>query len=116
MDNVPYLSRRNVFLTYETHQVMHLEYMQEMRTRMTALIDAYLGQDIQPLLDLNKRFGVEYLLVDKRHFTKGSPLNPPRYFAPFRERILSLVAQTQGNAFVMSSRVPFRFSPQVVLW
>jgi hypothetical protein len=72
---------------------------------MTALIDAYLGQDIRPLLDLNKRFGVDYLLVDKRHFAKGSRLNPPWYFAPFRERILSLVAQTQGNAFVMSNRV-----------
>lgn len=112
MDNVPYLGRRNAFLTYETHQVLHMEYMQEMRKRMTALIDAYLGQDIQPLLDLNKRFGVDYLLVDKRHFAKGSSLNPPWYFAPFREQILSLVAQTQGNAFVMSNRV----DPAAIFW
>ena len=112
MDNVPYLGRRNAFLTYETHQVLHMEYMQEMRKRMTALIDAYLGQDIQPLLDLNKRFGVDYLLVDKRHFAKGSSLNPPWYVAPFREQILSLVAQTQGNAFVISNRV----DPAAIFW
>ena len=41
--NVEYVTRRNVFLTAATHQVLHLTYMKAMRVRMDALFEAYLS-------------------------------------------------------------------------
>lgn len=79
LDNVPYLCRRRAFVTFETHQVQHQDYTEEMRRRMRALIDAYFGATRAPLLRLRNDFGVTHLLVDLSHFGPS----PPGYFEPF---------------------------------
>jgi hypothetical protein len=79
VNDIPYLSRRQAFVTFETHQAFHLEYVEEMRRRMHALIDAYFATTPRPLDHLRDEFGVTHLIVDKSHYREA----PPRYFAPF---------------------------------
>jgi hypothetical protein len=78
VDNVPYLSRRQVFMSYELHQVLHQGYADEMRRRMRALIDAYFATDQSALVRLRDDFGVTYLV-----FRQDGLEEPPPYFRPF---------------------------------
>ncbi len=78
-NNIPYLSRREILINEETHQAFHKAYADEMRHRMRAVIDAYYATDPVPLLKLRDEFGVEYLLIDEKHFST----EPPSYFKPF---------------------------------
>jgi hypothetical protein len=43
-----YITRRNAFLTGDTHQVLHVEFMKSMRARMDAIFNAYLSTDAAP--------------------------------------------------------------------
>ncbi len=79
IDNVPYISARTAFLTFENHEVYYRGYADEMRRRMRALTAAYFAADDAPLLRLRDEFGVTHLIIDKRHLRKG----PAPYFKPF---------------------------------
>jgi hypothetical protein len=79
INNVPYLSHHRALVTFETHQAFHEAFVQEMRRRMRALIDATFAQDAAPLRHLRDAFGVTHLLFDVRHLTQP----PTPYFAPF---------------------------------
>lgn len=83
IDNVPYVARRRAYLTLETHQAFHEDYVLEMRRRMHALIPAYFGTETTPLLNLRDREGVTHLIVDLADFRD----HPPVYFAPFTDEI-----------------------------
>ena len=99
--NVEYVTRRNVFLTAATHQVLHLTYMKAMRVRMDALfVKAYLSTDAAPLYRLKQEFGVTHLLVETRDFT--DPKRPPEYFAPWRARIGPRLAEIKGKEYLMN--------------
>ena len=79
IDSVPYLARRPAFVTFETHQALHRGYLNEMRERMRALIDAMFAVDPAPLICLRERWAVTHLIVDRRHYASS----PPTYFKPF---------------------------------
>jgi hypothetical protein len=78
VDNVPYVSRRQVFISYELHQVLHQGYADEMRRRMRALIDAYFATDQSALVRLRDEFGVTHLIFQQSRLEE-----PPTYFRPF---------------------------------
>ena len=95
-----YVTRRNVFLTGDLHQVLHLTFMRAMRERMDAMFDAYLSTDAAPLIRLRQEFGVTHLLVETRDFT--DPKHPPEYFAPWRARIGPRLAEIKGKEYLMN--------------
>lgn len=97
MDDVPYVSRRRVFLTFETHISFHKGYLEETRKRMNALIDAYFATEAGPLLRLRDEFGVTHLVVNEAHFRK----DPPSYFEPFDQRIRKAHARGLEEGFVL---------------
>jgi hypothetical protein len=79
IENTPYLAARRTFLTRETHQAFHKVYVEEMRRRMSLLIDAYFGVDLTPLLRLRDEFGITHMIVKRNHY-RG---DKPTYFKPF---------------------------------
>jgi hypothetical protein len=81
MDNVPYLAKRQAFITRELHQPFNIGFANELRTRMKAFLEAYTASDEEPVRLLRLRFGVTHVLIDRRHFAG----HLPRYFAPFDE-------------------------------
>jgi hypothetical protein len=95
MNAVPYAGRRPALLTQETHQAFHKGYVEEMRRRMRAFVDAYFATSPEPLLRLKAEFGVTHLLVEKQHFRR-----PPGYFLPFGEYIRERVKAAGGRYIV----------------
>ena len=83
IENVPFVSRRAALLTFETHQVFHKKYVQVMRERMRALIDAVLATSNGPIVRLRQDYGVTHMLVYLPHL-QGKRL---AYFAPFNRWI-----------------------------
>lgn len=79
IENVPYVSRRTALLTFETHQVFHKGYVDEMRQRMRALIDATFATSIEPLVRLRDEHQVTHMLVSVPHLQERNF----KYFAPF---------------------------------
>jgi hypothetical protein len=95
VDSVPYLARRPAFLTYETHQAFHRGYLDEMRRRMRALIDAVFAIDPSPLVHLRDHWGVTHLIVDRRYYGPS----PPTYFKPFDTWIRAAVERGRDVGF-----------------
>lgn len=96
MDNIPWLTRRSVFLNRESHEVLHRAYADEMRRRMNLFTDAYFAVQPEPLLRLRDEAGVTHLLLERKHFNQ----NAPTYFEPFNSGIASAHARMreQGSA------------------
>lgn len=99
MKNIEYATRRNVFLTGELHQVLHLGFVEAMRTRMDAVFEAYFSVDASPLRELRDRYGVTHFLVESHHFT--DPNRPPEYFSPWRARISPRLSAVKDKAYLM---------------
>ncbi|MCP5362021.1 MAG: hypothetical protein H6908_05240 [Hyphomicrobiales bacterium] len=98
INNVPFFAQKSALLTFETHQVLHLEYLKEMRKRMVALMDAYFAKDSTPLETLRDTYGVTHFIVEKKHFKD----TPPTYFKPFDEEIPSRLAAVIENPYILS--------------
>jgi len=79
MNAIAYGSRRPTLLSHEVHQAFHAGYIEEMRRRMYALIDAYFATSPEPILRLEREFGVTHLLIQRSHYGR----TPPAYFKPF---------------------------------
>ncbi|MFH2202970.1 MAG: hypothetical protein ABIJ96_07640 [Elusimicrobiota bacterium] len=97
IDNVPYVSARSAFVTFENHEAYYQGFVIELRRRMRALIDAYYAVDAAPLRRLRDEFGVTHILVDPKHFQD----KPAVYFTPFNfwARDAFLAAEAAGKGF-----------------
>lgn len=83
IDGLTYVTGRDIFLSFEFHQVLHSDFVKRMRERTYPLVDAYLATDLEPLIKLRDDFGVDYIIVDSNDFKDI----PPRYFQPFDDYI-----------------------------
>jgi hypothetical protein len=99
IQKVEYVTRRNVFITLDIHQLFYLDFVKTMRARMDALFDAYLSTDAKPLYRLRREFGVTHLLVETRNF--ADPNKAPEYFSPWQARILPRLAEINGREYLM---------------
>ena len=97
---IPYIAKRRIFILGKAHYPNYKGYLMDMRDRMYALIDAYSATDEVPIKNLKDSFGVDFLLVDKRDFTKEN--SDPEYFAPFNEYIHSTWEVRKMEGFVLA--------------
>lgn len=95
LSNVPLVSRRRALITGEMHIAFHVAYLEEMRRRMQALIDAYFARSLGPLIHLRDEFGVTHLVVNKGHLGP----NPPGYAPPYGAWITAAVAKDRGKPY-----------------
>jgi hypothetical protein len=101
IENVPYVSRRAAFLTFETHQAFHKQYADEMRERMRALIDATLATSNEPLIRLRDEHGVTHMLVYLPHL-RGGRLS---YFKPFNHWVAEAQRRRAGKPLSLQNMV-----------
>jgi hypothetical protein len=92
------------------HTVRHEKWALQMRARANALIDAYFAVTPEPLLHLNRKFGVTHLLVQRKHF---QPNGTPTYFAPFQGRIRRLLESTSGHPKIVESLMDSDYARQL---
>lgn len=102
IDDVPYVARRTVFMSFETHMPYHRGYTDSMRRRMNALIAAYFGTSPEPLRRLRDEFGVTHLIVYPSYL-RG---RPPSYFRPFDGTIRNAIARANGQKFELERQLP----------
>jgi hypothetical protein len=114
VDNVPYLSRRQAFVSFELHQTLHQGYADEMRRRMRVLIDAYFATDQRALLRLRDEFGVTHLIFQQSRLEE-----PPTYFRPFSVWARKAFNEGVGSGFEIPRQIDaamvFSDGPLVVL-
>jgi len=96
VENIPYLSSKNIFISYETHQAFHEKYALEMRRRMNALISMYFAADESALADIRDQFKVGFLLIDLRRYKEK-----PNYFKPFDKTIDEVFKKNEGKGFYL---------------
>lgn len=101
---LPYLARRPLFVMHKLHYPVYESYTLQMRERMDVLIDAYLATDELALRRLYCEWGVNYMIVEKAHFTEADAR--PRYFAPFDRRIEEIWSQHHKEGFLLRSPKP----------
>ena len=101
IDDIPYLLRRRVLVSYETHQPQYAGYVLTMRRRAQALFAAYFATTPEPILELRDRHGVTHLLIDLDKLER-----PRRYFAPFDEDIERAVSAAKGKGFEVLRQAP----------
>lgn len=99
VNNIPLITQRKVLLSYETHQVFHERYVQEMRERMHATVEAYFSPDESGIVTLKEKYGVTHFIIDRRLFDPRNEDAKHRatYFEPFSELI------REKNQFAKSS-------------
>ncbi len=95
MDNIPYVSRRQVLLHYEVHQAFHERYVLELRRRMRAIIDAYYADNLGPLQYLRDEWKVTHFLFRPSYLLGG---RPPNYFKPFDAWTKAAIEASRGRA------------------
>lgn len=114
-DYIPYVARRRMLLTYETHQAFHTGYALEMRRRMRALIDAYFAASLEPVLELRRNFGVTHLMIHLPYLRGRAPA----YFLPFREWIRDARRLPGAGSSEMAERLAsaavFRYGDDMVV-
>jgi hypothetical protein len=100
-DNVSYLCSRSSYITYETHQVFHEEYLLEMRRRFKLFLLAYFSNNINDIKNLRDNEGVTHLIINKNHFKFDSV---PKYFIPFN-KLISLVTNKNKNNYFLEKYI-----------
>ena len=81
-----------------------------MRKRVNAFIQGYFSVTPEPVLQLNKEFGVTHILVDRRHFT---PEGKPKYFAPFNRRIARAAEATEAQSKLVEQLMDTRYAQKL---
>ena len=84
INDLPYYSHRPVLMAFELHLPFREEYLREARARTYAIIDAWFAPTPAGIVDLRRRYAVDYFIVDKHE------LDGAAYFAPYDNRIREL--------------------------
>jgi hypothetical protein len=98
VDDIPLLSKKKILVGYETYIVSHRYYVLEMRRRTSAVIDAYLSDEIKAIKRLRDEFNVTHLIVNWEYFqpvTSDRNQLPlflaPSLFEPYQAKISELL-------------------------
>lgn len=101
-ENIPFVAHRGVLLSIEMHMVLHKNYVDEMRKRTYAVIDAYFATTTAPLIQLREQFGVTHLLLEPTLLEKGKL----RHFAPFLEYANKKRSEGRSQGFEILRQIP----------
>jgi len=63
-DWIPYMAKRDVLIMQKYYKVQYYDFAVEMKKRMNATMEAFLGDDIEKIRNLKSKYGADYILVD----------------------------------------------------
>jgi len=97
MDNVLTFGRRPVFASFELAHPWSVGLWQRMKPRLQAFFTAYYAENPEDVTAFCKKYGVDFIVIDKRHFEPGFLAHRP-FFAPFDDMIRRLVGSRRHFA------------------
>ena len=111
MDNVLTFGRRNVQASFELAHPWMTGYWRQYEPRLRELFAAYYATDPQEVRAFARRYGVDYLVVDERHFRPEFLAGRP-FFAPFDALIRALAdTAAAGQGFALLDQTVFPGNP-----
>ncbi|NQU73782.1 MAG: hypothetical protein HQ547_03620 [Candidatus Omnitrophica bacterium] len=81
-NNIPTFAQRKVFINYELSHCVFDNYWKTIKKRTFDFFDAYYSEDPSFIYEFCERNGIDYLVIDKRHFTEKY-LRGSIYIEPF---------------------------------
>ena len=100
-NNIPLLSKRRVFVNQELSHTWFDRYWALISARTFALFDAYYGDNPSAIYQFCLDNAIDYILVDKSHFTDKFLVKGDIYFEPFNQYVKGLIKQRK--TFVLST-------------
>lgn len=82
-DGIPLFARRKVLIKYELASPIYSNFWREVKKRTYAFFDAYYAENVSSIDQFCERNGIDYLVVDKNHFTEKYINKKRIYFEPF---------------------------------
>jgi len=81
-NNIPTFAQRKVFINYELSHCVFDNYWKTIKKRTFDFFDAYYSEDPSFIYEFCERNGIDYLVINKRHFTEKY-LRGSIYIEPF---------------------------------
>jgi hypothetical protein len=99
-DYIPTFSKRKVFINFELSLPWFDRYWETVKERTLDFLNAYYTDNIQLAWEFCQRHEIEYLVVDKRHFTHEYLEAKRIYFEPFDEYIREITQNRMEYALL----------------
>jgi hypothetical protein len=138
MDTIPTFARRRAFATYELAHPWSQGYWAKLKPRLHDLFRAYYAADPKVVVDFCRKYGIDFFIVDDRHFSpaflKGGdflfPYDKPfipgtkrglaemewcPFFAPFDQQIQQLTQGRHHFALLSDEFHPLRLDRHIRL-
>jgi hypothetical protein len=97
-DGIPTFTQRKVFINYELSNPFFDRYWETVKKRTYDFFDAYYSENLSSVLKFCKENGIDYLVIDREHFTGEYLAGGEIYFEPFNTYILDLVKKRDNFA------------------
>jgi hypothetical protein len=104
MDNVPTFAARKAFVTYELSHPWATGLWQTLRPKIRALFEAYYTDDPETFFLFCRNQGIDYFVVDRRHFTPEFLAREP-FFAPFDD-LVRRITRGRHSFFLLKDAFP----------
>jgi hypothetical protein len=105
MDNVPTFAQRRAFATFELAHPWSRGLWQRLKPRLEDLFAAYYATDPEVVRAFSAKYGIDFLVVDDRHFTPEFIAGTP-FFAPFDDLIRGLAQGRRDFALLREGPFP----------
>ena len=89
--NIPTFAQRKVFLSWELAEPIYTGYWKVIKKRSNDFFDACYAKDLQSIRKFCEKNGIDYLVVDKGHFTKEYIRAGKIFFEPFNRSIVQKI-------------------------
>lgn len=95
IDEIPLFTQRKVLVTYELSNPHLVGYYNKIKERTFDFFDAYYTDNWRDVIDFCKEYSVDYLIVNRRHFSEEYIIKGEFYFEPFNTYIKEKVKGTR---------------------
>jgi hypothetical protein len=97
-DGIPTFAQRKVFIKYELSHPWFDKYWKTIKNRTNDFFNAYYSEDISSVYGFCEKYGIDYLVVDRQHFTEEYFREEKIYFEPFNAYIMNLIKERKNFA------------------
>ena len=90
-DGIPIFAQKKVFINYELSNPWYNEYWKTVKKRTFDFFNAYYSEDPKVIYEFFNENGIDYLVVNKKHFQGKNLTDGKTYFEPFQRYISNLL-------------------------
>lgn len=101
MDNIPVFAERKVLVNEETSEPFHKVLYPIVKERTCDFFKAYYSNSFEEIRNFCRKYNVDYLIVNKEHFSKDYIIDGNFYLKPFNEYVENLTRNKDSVSFAL---------------